>query len=109
MLHQHASADGVMHSFLQDAVVRAVIGLQGSEVQPCAVQRQVLSGWRRASDLLDPDDMLASCPASIEERDGVASLRPLSFREPCAATPAGCRVRLARAVTPSTLPANFIL
>ncbi|CAK0781167.1 hypothetical protein CVIRNUC_005302 [Coccomyxa viridis] len=53
--------------------------------------RQALSGWRRASDLLDPDDMLASCPASLEDRDGVASLRPLSFREPYAATPAGCR------------------
>ena len=77
-------------------------------MQPCAVQRQVLSGWRRASDLLDPGDMLASCPASIEDRDGLASLRPLSFREPCAATPAGCRVRLAKrtAVTPITLPKN---
>ena len=88
--------------------MHALVGLQGSEVQPCAMQRQALAGWRRASDLLDPDDMLASCPASLEDGDGVASLRPLSFREPCAATPSGCRVRLARAytLTPFTLPDN---
>ncbi|CAL5221407.1 g3592 [Coccomyxa viridis] len=51
--------------------------------------RQVLSGWRRASDLLDPDDMMASCPASMDERDGLPSLHTLTtFRESCAATPA---------------------
>ena len=95
MMHHHARMDRDVRLGLQNAVVHALVGLQGSEVQPCAVQRQALSGWRRASDLLDPDDMLASCPASLEDRDGVASLRPLNFREPYAATPAACRVRLA--------------
>ena len=52
------------------------------------VQRQVLNGWRRASDLLDPDEMMASCPAPIDDRDDLPSLHPLTFREPCAATPA---------------------
>ena len=59
------------------------------------MQRQVLSGWRRASDLLDPDDMMASCPALVDECESLPSVRPLTtFRESCAATPDSSQVRL---------------